>query len=156
MIPALFFNERTIITVETYAQGLHLQWSQSARKLQRLSGEKSQVTAEAVLQPAPGIWPAMQSRNGLILFVILPFVLIEKPDCQAPSRDTHGSERGRCRGGSFRGADSQHVLLVHASPCLSLVEKWVVFSINCNILLCLSTEIPQLCFSQLASLWASV
>lgn len=37
---------------------------------------------------ASGIWPVMWSRNGLILFVILPFVLIEKPDFQALPRDT--------------------------------------------------------------------
>lgn len=41
-----------------------------------------------------------------------------------------GSEQGRCRGGSFRRADSQHMLLVYTGPGLTLIEKWFVFNIN--------------------------
>lgn len=40
-----------------------------------------------MLQTASEMWPLMQSRNGLILFVLLHFVLMKKPDCQAPFKD---------------------------------------------------------------------
>lgn len=99
----------------------------------------------------------MWSRSSLILFVILPFVIIRETGLSGSMQGhmVQGSEQVRCRGGSFKGADSQHMLLVYTCPGMTLIEKWLVFNIHHNISFCLSPEIPQPCFSQPASLWAS-
>lgn len=56
-----------------------------------------------------------------------------------------GSEQVRCRG-SFRRADSQHMLLVYTCPGLTEREKWFVFNIHYNILFLFKHRNPSAMF----------
>lgn len=73
---------------------------QSARKLQRLSDEKSWL--KPVLQTSSVMW----SRRGLISFAILPFVIIREAGLSGSMQGhtVQGSEQVRCRGSSSRRA----------------------------------------------------